>query len=260
MTVVMRLNNFTLADPSGFTKLEEDTSLYVDLLSHFDFLDPTVIGENDSLAAGSSLPNIVADANAMLVVNAYVEGIQAAKGLIHGATFESADLGSEFDLLNLEASSSFIIQAWVTDIDENPNNSSVIAGHAYQSNAYAQWLLWKLNTGEYRMQLGNVVANTSLPPGVPTLLSMIGKYENEEYTVIFYKGSEKLIEGVLSGPFRDPDSGSAGAVPKLGILGGIGNDWRGVLHGIKIGVVTDTFDPAGYIANEISENASRYTV
>lgn len=259
MTLVMKLNDFSLADSTGFTKLLDDTSLDVSLLSFFDFADPVVIGESDALANDSILPNLVLGASDLGVTSAY-SGIQAAKGLPHGAGFESAEIGSEFNLLNLSEGDSFVIQSWVTDSGVLPANSSPVAGHAYQSNVNAQWILWSLNSqvGRYRMQVGSVSVDTDLTAGIPVLFTMLGMYSDGGYTVSLYKDRERLIENEMDGGFANPENGLAAAVPKIGTLGGFGYDWTGTIHSIKIGTVLDTFDAEEYISQEIAAIGDRY--
>lgn len=266
MTVVTKLTDFSLADSTGFIKLQRDALALEGTLSLFDFATTYVFADGTGLASGDTLNNLALNGASAAVVSDFLGDASAERGLPLTTAGGRLDLDSNFNLLNIPASTSFIIQVWLTKgATENAGYNAII-GHAFQTGGYHQWSLHQVNGGDnFMIQVGGgveqitQVVSGALITAEPMLITIMFADTASGYDVGIYLGSSLTKTGSLAAGFNDPTVGNPGTVPAIGYMVGFSDDWLGTVHRAHIATVESDFDVAAYIESDIAQNSERFS-
>lgn len=272
MALITTIKNFTLANASGFPKLERDAMIRSASKSMFDFGNSYCV-TGSLIPANSEINNLVQGAGKAKIVGA--DRPILAKGLVFSdsdGVYSGATIDSGFDLKTYGAEASALIQFWMTmdTVFDAAGFYNAVIGYAYQTGANCQWSVSQGYSGSPGSNggTGALVVNMSgnlvlINPvkGKPELVTLVVKREtSSNFKFDVYLDKTKVgSSGSINYPFSNPLSGSSSEKPQIGILGGYAAGWRGKIHRVHaMEIDPKTFDAAAFIAEEYDRNYSRF--
>lgn len=231
---------------------------------HRALYDYSTLG--DSIASGGAVDNLIVGGADGVMTGMAAASIVSNKGIRKTLTTSVwFGLGTEFDLLNAAYGSepSIVVSAWMTHNDLTTNVAGVL-GYASSAGSNCQWQ-WAVTTDagcNFRATVNGLHVVTTLTLGVAYLHTLyFRRTAAGAYEVRVYIGSTLI--GTITGqsyPFRSPPAGGGSPLPAFGWAQGYSPAYLGTLHRAQAFQVDPaTFDVAAWLAEEIANNAARFS-
>lgn len=223
----------------------------------------------DTLAAGASVPGLVAEQAPATVGSTDFTGINAARGLVfdtdtHGWRRLYLPL-DPFDWFALGSEPSLMLSVWLTHVSAGSPPAGIMS-HAYQTSGQHQWSLLYEGGGNITGAINSATTGnrfgTSLVPNEPTLLSLVARRNGAgTFERKLYKGAALVAQNTnlpsAPYPINQRSNTADSYLPQIG-NGQWSSSWVGVIHRLRLRKFDPAADIEAYLAAEVAANAGRF--